>query len=406
MGPDHAEEHDAGYDWRRRFPGHHVAQSAEGGVLASADDDEGAWLIADEGTMADLLDEQDRRGLVKVLRFASREDRDAELAARALPRHGTPGTSGYGSQLTEAESVRMDLEMRLLAAARESLEQDGIARPGGERDWGDRLARDLRALPGVTSADDDVTHAGLRWRWTRPPGRFDLVWAVADGQGAAELKIRKPGELIWDLVKLADHAGFDEAAFRFAAICVQVEPSDLTRGSGALLAGTFSGVQRPRDWVERWPADWRSLMCGGKGIRPTSLPQRVHLGEPSIVGSRAGTHWRIVPIAGVGEDEPRDELDAWGWPDGLGARPDGWRSAVAAAEAPRGNAKPQKMIDCAGYAVPARFRRGQARPWLAEHYPRMTPGQRQELTRILRRRRWTDQEFTDLLPTVDPPAER
>lgn len=274
-------------------------------------------------------------------------------------------------------------------------------RAGSERAWGRLIAQALRGLSPDLTADDDVAHREeLAWAWTRPPGPFDLVWGTDAGRGVAELKIRKPDELMWDLVKLADHAGHDGAAFAFAAICVQVEASDLHPGPGALVTGDRSGAQRPRDWAEEWPDAWRWLMCGGRGIRPTSLPRRVVLGEPLVIGNAADTHMRIVGIAGVAPDEPRDPLDPWGWPAEIGPRPAGWRDRVQTAEAPRSGGTPQKMIDCAGYPIPARFRPRQPGPWLAEHYPQMTKPQRQELRRLLRLRGWTEQEFADLLPVT------
>ncbi|MFA9269956.1 MAG: hypothetical protein ACEQSX_04245 [Baekduiaceae bacterium] len=398
MSADHTEEHDAGYDWRARFPERTVVRSTEGGLLAVADDEDGPWLIVDEGTMADLLPEEDRRGLVKILRFATGHARDAELAVRTHQRGDTGLPTEDGSQLTERASIRMGLDLALCAAVRGVMEEHGPARPGTERAWGRLVVEALRELPPILAADDDVAHGELAWPWTRPPGPVGLVGTVEGGRGAAELKICKPEELMWDLVKLADHAGAAGAAFAFAAICVQAEPSDLTQGPGLLLTGALSGVQRPRDWIEQWPNDWQWLMCGGRGIRPTSLPRRVVLGEPTVIGDGSGTHVRVVPIAGTGLEEPRDELDPWGWPAGIGPRPDGWRNKVTAAEAPRGSSAPQEMVNCAGYPIPARFRPRQPGPWLAEHYPQMDAAQRQELLRLLRLRGWTEQEFAELLP--------
>lgn len=105
-----SEEHGAGYDWRARYPHHVVVRSGEGGIWAVADDDDGAWLIIDEGTMADVLPSDDHDGLVKLLRFPSHGARDAELAARTQARGRTDGVSEYGSQLTEQEAIRMHLE--------------------------------------------------------------------------------------------------------------------------------------------------------------------------------------------------------------------------------------------------------------------------------------------------------
>lgn len=350
MDPDHVESHDAGYDWRSRFPQHVVALRAEGAVVAWADDDGGAWLITDEGTLADLLDADDRSGLVQVRRFVSHDDRDAVLTAHLDAR--PPG----GSERVLSESWRLDLPEALRAAAGRAFQTDGPAVAGQERAWGRRMVDALHAMPQVQAADDDVAHRELAWRWTRPPGRFDLVWSVEGQRAAAELKIRKPDELMWDIVKLADHTGFKGAAFAYAAICVQVEPGDLTRPNGPLLTGECAGEQRPVDWISRWSKDWHWLMRGGRGIRPRSLPGRVVLGEPVVIGDHHAAHWRIVSVAGTAPGGERNELDASGWPLDLGPRPDGWRRAVEAEEAPGRTTAPQAMVDCAGYPVPARFR--------------------------------------------------
>lgn len=394
MNPDLVELHDAGYGWRNRFPQHVVARRAEGAVVAWADDGDGAWLVTDEGALADLLDAGDRRGLVTVRRFASRDDRDAALAASL---HAHPHGD---SERVWSERGRLDLAGALRDAARRGFDTDGPAVPGQERAWGRRMVDALRALPQVRQVDDDVAHGELAWRWTRPPGRFDLVWSVDGQRAAAELKIRKPDELIWDVVKLADQAGFDDAPFAYAAICVQVEPSDLTRPSGPLLTGECAGEQRPFDWISRWPKDWHWLMRGGRGIRPRSLPGRVVLGEPVVIGDHGGTHWQIVSVAGTATGGERDALDAWGWPVELGLRPDGWRPPVEAEETVGRAIAPQAMVDCAGYPVPARFRPSQSVLWLAEHYPQMSEDQRRELLRLLRLRGWTEQDLGERVPVV------
>jgi hydrogenase maturation factor len=66
-----------------------VAWGTEGGAILVANDDQGSWLIVDEGTMADFLDEDDAGlALVSIERYATRQQRDLALASRTSRRRG------------------------------------------------------------------------------------------------------------------------------------------------------------------------------------------------------------------------------------------------------------------------------------------------------------------------------
>jgi len=292
----------------------------------------------------------------------------------------------------------MTLRETFVRAAEALFRAHGTMPAGQERPWGKLLREQIIRDHCVADATDDYRHPELSWpHWTRRPGPIDLVWRVGSGgRGAVELKIRKPDELAWDLVKLAEHTvPVGAGAFQFCGICVQVNPSDLQRGTGALLSSSHVGVQRPLHWIERWPGDWLHLMCGGRGIRPTSLPSLVELHPPIVIGNHEVAHWTITPIShpATAVSHARDDLDEWGWPSSIGPRPAGWAAKVKASDDYAAKTGPQRMIDCAGYDMPARFRPGQADPWMAQHVPRMTNDQRTELTRILQQRRWTREEI-------------
>ena len=65
--------------WRERFPNAERVVGAEGGAVYAAESEGAWWLITDEGTMADFLDEEDvRPSSVKLRRF---DDRAAWEAA-------------------------------------------------------------------------------------------------------------------------------------------------------------------------------------------------------------------------------------------------------------------------------------------------------------------------------------
>lgn len=224
-----------------------------------------------------------------------------------------------------------ELRHALVKAASELYAEQGLIETGRERQWGLSLTLRMREAPDLEAVHAEPLHGDLTWDWTRPPGRIDLVWQIAGERGAAELKLRKPEELTWDLMKLAEHTGTDRE-FAFAALLVQVEPTDLTKMSGALLSGEHTGIEHPVDWIRRWPSSWRWLMCGGRGIRPRTLMHGVELSEPIVIGDPTRTHWIILPVKGASDD--RDDLDEWGWPPSLGDRPDDWRDRVIASDTP------------------------------------------------------------------------
>ena len=68
----------------QQFPDHRCVYHFEGGVVYVAERDGHFYVILDESTMADLLDEGDAEGLdvVKVLEFDTDADREAYLASR------------------------------------------------------------------------------------------------------------------------------------------------------------------------------------------------------------------------------------------------------------------------------------------------------------------------------------
>ena len=64
------ERHPAGYRWRTRFPDATAVVIVEGGASFAARDDDGYWLITDNGTMADFIhDEEVLAAMVVIERF-------------------------------------------------------------------------------------------------------------------------------------------------------------------------------------------------------------------------------------------------------------------------------------------------------------------------------------------------
>ncbi len=81
--PSHTtEHHPAGYDYATRFPTLRGLAGAEGGVVYTADEPDGFYVVTDEGTLADFLDDDHNMPLVSVRRFDTCEGRDAYCTIR------------------------------------------------------------------------------------------------------------------------------------------------------------------------------------------------------------------------------------------------------------------------------------------------------------------------------------
>jgi len=79
------ERHSWGYDWTDRFPDATRVAGFEGGAVYAAQADGAWWLITDEGTLADFLDDvadADILGqLIRIERFPDRPSWQAAIAA-------------------------------------------------------------------------------------------------------------------------------------------------------------------------------------------------------------------------------------------------------------------------------------------------------------------------------------
>lgn len=78
------ERHPWGYRWHERFPNAARVEAFEGGAVYAAQTDGAWWLITDEGTLADFLDDhEDADLLAQLIRIERFDDRDAWEAAIA-----------------------------------------------------------------------------------------------------------------------------------------------------------------------------------------------------------------------------------------------------------------------------------------------------------------------------------
>ena len=79
------EFHPWGYAWTDRFPDATRVAGFEGGAVSAAEADGAWWLVTDEGTLADFLDDvadADILGqLIRIERFSDRPSWQAAIAA-------------------------------------------------------------------------------------------------------------------------------------------------------------------------------------------------------------------------------------------------------------------------------------------------------------------------------------
>jgi hypothetical protein len=92
VDPEHRmieEYHPAGFDYHARYRDVRLLRASEGGAYYVATDGADALLISDEGTLADLLDDEPDllARAVCVRRFSSAAARDAYLGARRNGHH-------------------------------------------------------------------------------------------------------------------------------------------------------------------------------------------------------------------------------------------------------------------------------------------------------------------------------
>lgn len=76
------ERYPAGYAYSARFPTIRCFAGAEGGAVYTADAPDGFYVVTDEGTLAEFLDDEDDLPLVSVRRFDTRDERDAYCTIR------------------------------------------------------------------------------------------------------------------------------------------------------------------------------------------------------------------------------------------------------------------------------------------------------------------------------------
>ena len=209
-----------------------------------------------------------------------------------------------------------------LDAAIEQVAQLGPVGPGNESRLHRRLREALRCTGSLRALDKEGRlHRHKIW-WTRAPGGIDVVALRDSGDReyalGIECKIGKPDELLWDAIKLGQRCGEDPWDHGLEAGAIVVEVSDTalrTPRAGAWFDPSVTEVDTI-EAIAGWPEAWYGLMCGGRGVRPTSLPRKLMLGRGRSVkhpGGASALCWRLI-IASALDGDDRIPVDSQGWP--------------------------------------------------------------------------------------------
>lgn len=223
----------------------------------------------------------------------------------------------------------------VLGSAIGQVARSGAVGAGNEYALHQRL-RDALRMARLTKVLDSEGRLQCQGNgWTRAPGGIDVISIRPTGDGeralGVECKVGKPDELLWDAIKLSQRC--DDKPWNHgleaAALVVEVRDAELDKPRGVRW---FDSAVAEVDTVEaigRWPEAWYRLMCGGRGIRPTSLPRTLRLGprgQAPHAGGGSALCWRLVAADAIAHVD-RVAVDAHGWPPQV-TIPDEWRRKI------------------------------------------------------------------------------
>lgn len=294
MEPLRTEGHDAGYNWRQRFPEAERILRGEGSAMYLAEGEGTWWVISDSGMFADFLNDEDLGPLIHLAAFASRDDAHRYIAlataertraiARAMLSRAGPMIAGELEAIA-SERVLETIRERDLQAVSASV-----------------LARTHPIVADPLPVTGQAPH-GLSEYWPRL-GNVDVALAAPPflpvfvelkcGRGTDAL-----GPCAWDLLKLA-FALLVEATS--AGFLMAAAPSSRwdegIRGAELLDAGEWTAEELRESfagWWRLWERDGRTEANPVGYCPPPSVPSSFStspLGDPApfMVGS---TPWRL-----------------------------------------------------------------------------------------------------------------
>jgi hypothetical protein len=252
MADDGIERHRFDYKWRSRFPDAERVAAGEGFQVYAAESDTAWWLISDEGTLADFLDDDDLDGLVTVRRFDDKQawlqtvaevsGRRTQVEAEAMLRAAVPRVARLLEERAAEKELgwvneRDHLQKWTVEELRRSVERDW---PGGNVQTSVKLDHQNH-WPRV--GDVDIALQGK----TGPPVFVELKSGrKADAFGACA----------WDLAKnaLSLRMGTAAATYLLAATTTALWQRPIRGGEFFASMGWTTTALRSdyEDWWRHW----------------------------------------------------------------------------------------------------------------------------------------------------------
>lgn len=288
MADERIERHPHRYAWRKRFADAKPVMRGEGGSVHSAEGEGAWWLITDEGTMADFLDDEDLGGLVKLRRFdeihswnqaiIAYRDARARLDVEESLRKAVPAIASY------VEACAADADPRL----EKINERDHLQK------WS------VKALKLVLRPSDGPLAVGASMRLDYPEhwprlGNVDIT-LTAEGAAPAFVELKcgagrdALGPCAWDVAKnaLTLRMGDASAAYLLAATTTAMWDKPV-RGAEFFDHGEWT-TERLRSDYEDWWRFWERDSCNP----PRRLPVRGYTHPLASAGlTVGGTDWDL-----------------------------------------------------------------------------------------------------------------
>lgn len=310
MADERIERHPHDYAWDKRFPDAKPVMQGEGGGVYAAEAEGAWWLITDEGTMADFLDDEDNvGGLVSLRRF---EDVHSWTQSLVEYRDGHTRLRVEETLGEAVPSIASYVEARAVKLAKIN-ERDHL------QPWSfETLRLIVRPSDGPLAV---ATSQSLDYPddWPRL-GDVDIT-LTAEGAAPAFLELKcgaksdALGPCAWDVAKnaLALRKGDASATYLLAATTADMWDKPV-RGAELFDHGEWTADGLRADY-EDWWRQWEK-----QGYLPKRVPARGYTHPlASVPFTVGGMHWRLRLS--------RVTADAHGWFD--------WQPCLSEGQYPR-----------------------------------------------------------------------
>lgn len=300
------ERHPIGYDWSARFPDAVLVRGFEGGAQYSAEAGGLHWLITDEGTLADLLDDTEDADLlgqlISIRAFKSEDERQATLDD--VGKSPVERLDGLIARLMRDAAPAVSASAD--EAGRDYAREDKDLQPSFDAAMAERLpGTGYRAGISTERACDFPDHFPY-------VGHVDATLVAEESREASmpgnvwvELKCHPDTDTLhacaWDAVKCA--VGLSQVSASSAYLIAGVPVSFWDRA--ALGAELFDGGQwEAAELRTRFASSFRKWERGR--AQPTRVPARIQtvpVGEPAGF-TVAGTPWALRAVRVTVESRP------------------------------------------------------------------------------------------------------